>query len=125
MATRRTPKVAWKKDAVTNEVGADDLRVVRLPSLTHVGISNADRDAIFEFERPILGTMRSTIRINQRGQNHRTKERDGDGAFTGNLVPMKLLPKRLAEAGPLPTELARFYDQKAITANGGKVPAEA
>jgi hypothetical protein len=38
---------------------------------------------------------------------------------------MKVLPKRLAESGPLPEEVARFYDGKAIAANGGVVPAEA
>jgi hypothetical protein len=121
----RSTKVAWKRNAVTNVTDEDGLRKVNLPSLTHVGISNADRDAIFAFERPLLGTMRATIRINQRAQNHRTKERDGDGNLTGNLAPMKVLPKRLAESGPIEDGLRRFYDQKAIDSNGGVVPSEA
>jgi len=121
----RPRKTAWKRDAVTNSVGEDGLRQVNLPSLTHVGISNADRDAIFNFERPILGTMRATIRINQRSQQHRTFERDAEGVKTANLVPMKVLPKRLAESGSIPDELRRFYDGKAIAANSGVVPSEA
>lgn len=121
MATSK--KVAWRKNGVGSAVDEDGYRVVSLPSLTHVGISNADRDAIFAFERPILGTMRATIRVNQRAQNHSTFERDSEGAKTGNLAPMKVLPKRLAESGSIEDDLLRFYDGKAIAANGGIVPA--
>lgn len=113
-------KSAWKRDAVTNTVGEDGLRTVNLPSLKAVGITDAERDAIFAYERPVLGTMRATIRMNQRAQGHLTHERDGDGNKTGGFTAMRLMPKRLAEAGAIPSGLERFYDP-AIHANGGKV----
>ena len=97
-------KPAWKRNAVTNSVGEDGLRQVNLPSLKSVGISDADRDAIFAFERPILGTMRATMRIGHRAQGGKRLDK-----ATGNFVPMTLIPKRLAEAGPIPENLREFY----------------
>jgi hypothetical protein len=79
MARSKSGGTAWKRNAVTNTLDGEGLRKVNLPSLTHVGITNAERDAIFAFERPILGTMRATIRVNQRAQQHSTFGRDADG----------------------------------------------
>lgn len=131
----RSSKYAWRRDAITAKVGRDGFRVVTLPSLVAVGISNALRDALFAFERPILGTTRATSRVQQRAQGHRAAVMvpmlDDDGqpvtitrngktrtkmVPTDSYRPMVLLPKKLAEAGAIPEELRPLYDAANIKA---------
>lgn len=86
MATRK----AWRKDRITANVDEETgLRQVTLPTVK--GMTKAQVQAVFDFERPILGTVRAVIRIQKREQ--------------GQDVPV---PAKLVAAG-IPTDLAPFY----------------
>lgn len=97
---RRTRKTAakpvkpvWRTDRITKDVDANTgRRIVELPDLSPVGISDADRDAIFAFEAEHIGTVKAVIRMNKR--------------LAGTLDT--LVTHRLQAAG-IPTALAAFY----------------
>lgn len=89
MASKAT---AWRKDRITSKVDeATGLHIVNLPTVK--GMTTAQRDATFAFEREHLGTTRAVIRMNKRH------------AYGAASVPV---PARLAAVG-IPKALVGFY----------------
>lgn len=126
-------KPVWRTDIIGSVNEKTGRRDVRLPSLTHVGIDNATRDAIYQHEVDSgLGTWRAANRIQQRAQGHKValKEPTGDlnrfgkpkyRPIPGQFRPMVLIPKALKnEDGSvnIPPNLLSFYLESNVQPDG-------
>ena len=78
------PKIWGVKRITTDEDAETGLRIVNLPTVK--GLTNADRDALFAFEREHLNTTRAVIRMNKRAE-------------AGAAAVALPLPYRLSAAG--------------------------
>lgn len=64
---KRTRKPTWRSDRITKAVDPDTgRRVVELPSVA--GLTASQRDALYDFEAGVHGTMKAVIRMNKRQQ---------------------------------------------------------
>ena len=78
----------WRNDRIKATVDEETgLRVVELPTVK--GLTKAQRDSLFAFEREQIGTVKAVIRMNKRAAGVNPNER-ADGTVA--------LPYRLARA---------------------------